>query len=268
MSYKIEQFKMETEQRSSCLDHIKDIENYKAKQSEPKNNLAAGMPGSVLNPKSEKMSDEFQSLLQHEKRLQELKLERRIEMRMERRREKMMDEELRDEKSKILDLDREFWQENFERVKNIFALKNAEKSSKIMIIIISIVSFVIYYKIEPSKIINTTSSIILLFILTLLFFINNKIKSITYKLKTLIPKKTITKHQNCELTWKELNPVEKSRIREAKVNFQGRILTFESFACNDEEIYEALSHNEIVTLLNGKQIKFNKINRKTLSFIL
>lgn len=88
--------------------------------------------------------------------------------------------------------------------------------------------------------------------------------------KSSIAKNTtfsIIKHQNCELTWKELNPVEKSRIREAKVNFQGRILTFESFACNDEEIYEALSHNEIVTLLNGKQIKFNKINRKTLSFI-
>lgn len=252
---------METEQKSSCLDHIKDIENYKAKQSEPKNNLAAGMPGSVLNPKSEKMSDEFQSLLQHEKRLEEL--ERSFEMRMERRREKMMDEELRDEKSKILDLDREFWQENFERVKNIFALKLAAKQKSI------------------SKI--TTFSLFL-FILTLSFFIDNDIKSpiskittfsillltllLLFKLKTLIPKKTITKHQNCELTWKELKPVEKSRIREAKVNFQGRILTFESFACNDEEIYEALSHNEIVTLLNGKQIKFNKINRKTLSFIL
>lgn len=68
-------------------------------------------------------------------------------------------------------------------------------------------------------------------------------------------------------TWKNLNPDEKSQVNEAKVNFQGRIITFETFACNDEEIYEALSQRDIQKLLNGKPINFVKISQKTFEFL-
>lgn len=58
--------------------------------------------------------------------------------------------------------------------------------------------------------------------------------------------------KNREMVYNELDPDEKSRINKAKVNYQGRIITFEQFACNSEEIYAALSHSEIITLLEGK----------------
>ena len=66
-----------------------------------------------------------------------------------------------------------------------------------------------------------------------------------------LPFKQLKKKEN---SWKDLNADEKGQIKEAKVNFQGRIITFETFACDIEEVYEALSPSEIRTLLNGKQL--------------